>query len=67
MNIRELFFEDGRIVKGVNTTADVGPDEIKKQSKKFGNDVDRDGNPVHRMGDNVFLSSKKRDSDGRTS
>ena len=35
----------GRIVKGVNTTVDVGPNEIIKQVKKFGNDVDRDGFP----------------------
>jgi hypothetical protein len=37
--------EDGRIVKGVNTTVDVGPDEIKRQAAKFGNSVDRDGRP----------------------
>jgi hypothetical protein len=37
--------EDGRIVKGVNTTVDVGPDEIKTQAAKFGNKVDRDGRP----------------------
>ena len=37
--------EDGRIVKGVNTTADVGTDEIKKQAAKFGNSVDKDGRP----------------------
>lgn len=37
--------EDGRIVKGVNTTVDVGPDEIKKQAAKFGNIVDKDGRP----------------------
>jgi hypothetical protein len=37
--------EDGRIVKGVNTTVDVGPDEIKRQAAKFGNTVDRDGRP----------------------
>lgn len=37
--------EDGRIVKGVNTTADVGTDEIKKQAEKFGNKVDKDGRP----------------------
>jgi hypothetical protein len=37
--------EDGRIVKGVNTTVDVGPDEIKTQAAKFGNTVDRDGFP----------------------
>ena len=39
--------EDGRIVKGVNTTVDVGPEEIKKQSAKFGNKVDKDGFPPH--------------------
>ena len=37
--------EDGRIVTGVNTTVDVGPNEIKTQSAKFGNKVDKDGNP----------------------
>ncbi len=37
--------EDGRIVKGVNTTVDVGTDEIKKQAAKFGNTVDKDGKP----------------------
>ena len=35
----------GRVVKGVNTTVDVGPNEIIKQVKKFGNDVNRDGFP----------------------
>ena len=37
--------EDGRIVKGVNTTVDVGTDGIKKQAAKFGNTVDKDGRP----------------------
>ena len=44
MKIQDLY-EDGRIVKGVNTTVDVGPDEIKKQAAKFGNTVDKDGRP----------------------
>ena len=44
MRLREIF-EDGRIVKGVNTTVDVGTDEIKKQAAKFGNTVDKDGVP----------------------
>jgi hypothetical protein len=44
MRLRELF-EDGRIVKGVNTTVDVGPNEIKRQAAKFGNTVDKDGRP----------------------
>ena len=35
----------GRVVKGVNTTVDVGVDEIIKQVKKFGNDVDHAGFP----------------------
>lgn len=35
----------GRVVKGVNTTQDVGVDAIKKQAAKFGNRVDRDGKP----------------------
>jgi 5'(3')-deoxyribonucleotidase len=37
--------EDGRIVQGVNTTPDVGPNEIKTQAAKFGNTVDKDGRP----------------------
>jgi len=45
MRLRELTEGVGRIVKGVNTTPDVGPDEIKKQAKKFGNSVDKDGRP----------------------
>ena len=44
MRLRELF-EDGRIVQGVNTTADVGPNEIKIQAAKFGNTVTKDGVP----------------------
>lgn len=35
----------GRVVKGVNTTQDVGVDEIKKQAAKFGNKVNKDGYP----------------------
>ena len=45
MKLRDLF-EDGRIVKGVNTTVDVGPNEIKTQTAKFGNTVDKDGVPL---------------------
>lgn len=41
----ENISEDGRIVKGVNTTLDVGVDEIKRQAAKFGNVVDKDGRP----------------------
>lgn len=35
----------GRIVKGVNTTPDVGPGEIKKQAAKLGMQTDIDGRP----------------------
>ena len=35
----------GRVVKGVNTTPDVGPNEIKKQAKKWGFNVSKDGFP----------------------
>jgi hypothetical protein len=35
----------GRVVQGVNTSVDVGPNEIKKQAAKFGNVVDKDGVP----------------------
>ena len=35
----------GKIVQGVNTSIDVGPNEIKKQAAKFGNIVDKDGLP----------------------
>ena len=45
MRFREFIKEDGRIVKGVNTTVDVGTDEIKTQAAKFGNTVDKDGRP----------------------
>lgn len=44
MKIAELL-EWGRIVKGVNTTPDVGVDEIPRQAKKFNNKVDKDGRP----------------------
>ena len=45
MKFHEVKEGVGRIVKGVNTTPDVGPDEISKQAKKFGNSVDKDGRP----------------------
>ena len=38
--------EDGRIVKGVNTTADVDTNSISKEAGKFGNKVDKDGRPA---------------------
>lgn len=35
----------GLVVKNVNTTTDVQPGEIQRQAKKFGNKLDKDGNP----------------------
>ena len=37
--------EYGRVVQGINTTADVATDAIKKQSGKMGFKVDKDGYP----------------------
>ena len=45
MKVWDILSEDGRIVKGVNTTDDVGPNEIKTQAAKFGFKVDKDGKP----------------------
>lgn len=45
MLIREIINEDGRIVKGVNTTQDVKPGEIQRQAKKFGNKLDKNNQP----------------------
>lgn len=39
----------GKIVKGVNTTIDVGPNEIAKQAAKFGNKVSKDGVPDKKL------------------
>jgi len=51
-NFDAVFKEDvnetagvGKVVPGVNTTIDVGPNEITKQAAKFGNKVDKDGKP----------------------
>jgi putative chitinase len=44
MKMSELL-EDGRIVKGVNTTPDVDVNSISREAGKFGNKVDKDGKP----------------------
>ncbi len=43
--ITEALKEDGRIVKGVNTTVDIDVNEIPRQAKKFRNKVDINGFP----------------------
>lgn len=54
MKLAEIFNNDmlviecggvGLVVPGVNTTPDVGPNEIKKQAKKFKFKVDLKGHP----------------------
>ena len=49
MKVRQLYENGGLIVPGVNTTADVGPDEIKKQAAKLGLKVDKKGIPAYNM------------------
>jgi hypothetical protein len=45
MRIHHLDEGVGRIVKGVNTTVDVGVDQTRIEAGKFGNKVDKDGRP----------------------
>jgi hypothetical protein len=45
MKLSDVINEDGRIVKGVNTTVDVGVNQTKIEAAKFGNTVDKDGVP----------------------
>jgi hypothetical protein len=44
MKLTDLM-EWGKIVKGVNTTPDVGVDQIPIEAAKFGNKVDKEGRP----------------------
>jgi len=53
MRAYEILAEWGRIVQGVNTTVDVGTDEIQKQAAKFGNEVSKDGKPAHELGKKI--------------
>lgn len=62
MLLDELYENSGRIVKDVNTTQDVGVNEIAKQAIKFGNKVDKDGYPYSTFLDYInFVESKKLD------
>jgi hypothetical protein len=45
LRIEQLDEGVGRIVKGVNTTPDVGVDQTRIEAAKFGNKVDKDGRP----------------------
>jgi hypothetical protein len=50
----------GRIVKGVNTTADVQPGETQRQAAKFKNTTDKEGRPPIARTDGKYdnISSK---------
>jgi hypothetical protein len=48
----------GTVVKGVNTTADVGPREIQKQARKFLNKVTTGGVPPQTQSNGKFPSVK---------
>lgn len=43
MKFGDILNEDGRIVKGVNTTVDVGVNQIEIEAAKWGYDVTKDG------------------------
>lgn len=58
MRFFELKEHGGLIVPGVNTTVDVGPDEIKIQAKKFGNSVDKQGKPLYTMHKKAHKNTK---------
>lgn len=45
MKFEDILTEDGKIVKGVNTTVDVGVNQIPIEASKFGFNVDKDGKP----------------------
>ena len=48
----------GKIVKGVNTTTDVGPDAVQKQARKFLNKVSRKGVPPQIQSNGKFVAPK---------
>ena len=49
MRLRHITEGVGLVVKGVNTTPDVGVDAITKQAAKFGFKVDKKGKPAYTM------------------
>lgn len=62
MKLLDLYTEAagvGKIVKGVNTTPDVGPNEISKQAAKFGMKVDKDGRPPIAKTDGKLSEKRK--------
>lgn len=53
MLLHDLFENGGRIVPGVNTTVDVGPGEIRRQAKKWGWALSKDGIPQGTLWDSA--------------
>lgn len=58
--LKHRLFEDGRIVKNVNTTMDVQVDEIPRQAKKFGFHTTVGGEPplLKTNGKNLYQQNK---------
>jgi len=54
-------FEEGRIVKNVNTTCDVQPGEIGRQADKLDLGTNTEGHPIQ----NVWQSVKRQKKDPR--
>ena len=70
MKLRQLYEHGGRIVKGVNTTPDVGVNQIPIEAGKFGFKVDKDGRPPElnkkaRKNTNIADQGQKRDLDNK--
>jgi 5'(3')-deoxyribonucleotidase len=59
---KKVYEHGGRVVKGINTTPDVGVDAIKKQSGKLGFKVSNDGVPPKLREDEKF-----KNQDGKMS
>lgn len=58
INERRPINEEGRIVKGVNTTNDVNVNSISIENKKFGNKVNKDGYPIYSFYDSPNIAGK---------
>lgn len=58
----------GKIVKNVNTTADVKPGEIKRQAKKMGFTTSDEGVPptLSTSGQEVKSNNNRSEKNGRT-
>lgn len=58
MRWREIINEEGKIVRGVNTTPDVQPGEMQRQGAKMGFSLTPDGLPPVWTGLSHFTNAK---------